>query len=757
MLRAIRLRTAYLQDPLGIDIAQPELSWNLEGDGETQTAYEIRAAGSEQDLALGKTVWESGVVKSNSMLHHAYEGTLHSRERVYWRVRISDDKGELGPWSDVTSFEMGLLAVSDWQAQWITGDYLPKEKTRYPADYFRKIFAVSNVACARLYISACGVYEATLNGRRVGNQIMTPGLTSYDVRVQYQTFDVADYLTDGDNQLEIVLGDGWYRGCLGVEQSTNVYGSRTAVIAQLEWTDQSGKCHVVVTGENTTWSNDGPIGANDPMLGERVDANRVPSYGGNAQVIAVDAKLSCSNNVPVTEHERLHPTVLHTPDGNTVLDFGQNLAGYVEFTLTAHVGDKVCLTMGERLDAQGNFTLDNILQRLAFGEDDRDFTQFQKIEYICKERYNRYKPKICVQGFRYVLLQGWPCEPKLSDFTAIAVYSDLEECMSFTCSYDDMNNIVRNTLWSMKSNFLDVPTDCPTRERAAWTGDAQIFFNTGTYFMDTAAFCRKWIQDMFDDQAPDGKVYNIVPRCAGHSGINAMVEGSAGWTDAGILIPYRYWKLYGDTEILQRFYPQMKRLAEYLLSRRGVDVPGLGEHLAPGPLRRFMVTGGFNFGEWTEPDVDVVNSVSDTFEEATAYLIYTLRCMAEIARATGHEEDAQAYLDRADESQQAYWHYYLPDGEIHSSRMCKYVRPLALGILDGNARAKRRAQEDLVSLVRDNRFHVGTGFLSTPFLPGELCRAGDVEAAYKVLLNEEYPGWIYEIRQGATTIWENWC
>lgn len=763
-MKAVRLKTAYLHNPVGIDLPQPKFSWNLSGEGQRQTGYEIRAAHSEEDLTAGRYVWESGVVESDSMLHNPYGRCLASRERIFWQVRIRDEIGNMGPWSEVAAFEMGLLRKEDWTAQWISGNYESKREVRYPADYFRRKFDVEHAKHARLYITACGVYEAMLNGRHVGIQILTPGFTSYDKRVQYQTYDVSDYLEEGENILEIVLADGWFRGCLGAEQQSCVYGSQTAVLAQLEWEDVQGKRHTLVTDDSFEWCNDGPVRFADLMCGERIDASRLPSYTGCAKVIQWDVRVSAPNNVPVTEHEHFKPMVIHTPDGSIVLDFGQNIAGYVAFEIEAEAGREVCLTMGEKLDKQGNFTLDNILQEITFQEDTRDFSEFQKISYVCrggKKEY--YKPKFCIQGFRYVLLSNWPYEPKPEDFTAIAVYSDMEQCMEFFSSSDDCNKIVNNTFWSMKGNFLDVPTDCPTRERSAWSGDAQLFFNAGCYFMDVSAFFRKWIQDMFDDQASDGKIYNIVPRSGVHGGPNEYVEGSAGWTDAGILIPYRYWKQYGDVDILKQYYGQMKRLADFLLSRRGVEdvpaipgAPSLDEKLPPSEYRKYMVTTGFHFGEWTEPDIDVVEAMMDTSEEATAYLIYSLRCMAEIAEVTGHCEDSAMYTQYADESQAAYLHYHLPDDTVSSRRMCKYVRPLALGLLEGNSKAKRNVQQGLTALAEQRKYHVGTGFLSTPFLLDELTRAGSVDDAYKTLLNEEYPGWVHEIREGATTVWENW-
>lgn len=758
MLHAVNLRTEYLKNPLGIDAEHPCFGWTLEGDGKEQRAFEIRCAHSVEELEQANFCWESGTVESRSMMHHPYGEKLQSRERVYWQVRITDETGVAGEWSDPEWFEMGLLRSEDWSAYWITGDYEPEKGVHYPSDLFRRRFDAGEVKQARMYITACGVYQTCLNGKRVGDQVLTPGTTSYDKRIQYQVYDITELLKDGENTWDIALGDGWFRGNLGVMEDNYVYGDRTAVLAQIEWTDGQGETHRIVTDTDFAWCNDEPVWYTDIKGGERIDARKVPTYQGKAKKTVWEAKLSCSGNVPVLEHERFHPAVLHTPNGETVLDFGQNIAGYVEFSIEGEAGREVTMTMGEKLDEDGNFTLDNILQRITFQEDPRDFSYFQKVVYCCSGNGREtWKPKFCFQGFRYARIENWPEGFSPEDFTAIAVYSDMDICSSFSSSSSDLDQIVENTLWSMKGNFLDVPTDCPTRERAGWTGDAQLFFNAGCYFMDFSAFFRKWLRDLYDDQAENGMIYNIVPRCGMHGGQNAHVEGSAGWTDAGILIPYRYWNHYFDRDLLESRYEGMKRLMDFLLSRRGVPGdPNLDQKLPPSEYRKYMITGGFHFGEWTEPDVDVVQALSDTYEEATAYLIYTLRHMAVISEMLGKTEEAEQYRVMADESEEAYCYYYVKDGHIPSDRMCKYVRPLALGLLEKRPEIKKLVQEDLIRLVRERDYKVGTGFLSTPFLLNVLTDAGYAEDAYKMILKEAYPGWVYEIRQGATTVWENW-
>lgn len=761
MLNAIRLRTEYLNNPIGIDIVHPELSWNLAGDSKKQTAYEIRSAHSLAELEKGAFVWNSGKRESSSMVRIPYEPEVRSRERVYWQVRIWDEEQNAGEWSSPAYFEMGLLDEKDWKARWIAGNYETKQGERYPADEFRKKFVLEkDIKQARLYITACGVYEAYLNGERVGDQILTPGLTSYEKRVHYQAYDVTSLLKKKENVWDISLGDGWFRGKLGVFGSTNVYGDTTCVLGQLEITDMDGIVTTVITDKAFGWSNDGPIRFNDMKDGETIEGGKIPTYSGQARETGWDTLLCCSNNVPVKEQESFSPKqILHTPDGSTVLDFGQNLAGYVAFSIKGTKGHMAGMQMGEMLDEDGNFTVKNLITEDTTPEfipDYCDDTRFQTVEYICGSSEREYwKPKFCVQGFQYVKLENWPEKVKAENFKAIAVYSDMDVTADFSCSSSNIEKLVENTLWSMKGNFLDVPTDCPTRERAPWLGDAQLFFHTGCYFMDFTAFFRKWMRDVFDDQALDGKVYNIVPRGGAHGGMNEYVEGSSGWTDAGILIPYRYWKRYGDKRMLEELYEPMKKLADFMVSRMGdTSDPELDKKLAPSEFRQYVVTTGFHFGEWNEPGSSPMDVTLPKYEEATAYLSYTLQCFAEIAGALGRTMDAQKYQEISEHAKQAYQYYFVKDNEIHSERMCQYVRPIALGLLPEEVRKK--AADDLSEMVKKNGYHVMTGFLSTPFVLNVLSDAGFRDEAYRMLENEEYPSWIYEIHQGATTIWENW-
>lgn len=755
MLKAVHLRCEYLENPVGIDRNQPKLSWYLEGDGKYQSAYEIVAAHTREELDMGNYIWNSGKVASHYMVRNPYDCHLVSRERIYWKVRIWDESEQVGDWSETALFEMGLLERNDWKAAWISGGYLPNGQD-YPVDEFRRQFQVDDVQAARLYITACGLYEARINGKKTGEQIFAPGLTTYEKRLHYQVIDVTDLLQAGENVLDISLGNGWFRGKLGVFGAKKVFGDTTCVLAQLEWTDHEGNGHCLTTDESFAWCNDGPIRFNDMKDGEDVDRRYIPSYQGKARKVKWETEVCCSNNVPVLEKERFTPKVLHTPDGSTVLDFGQNIAGYVEFSIQGTTGHTASMVMGEMLDEEGNFTLSNLVMEFDYAPDYCDYSRFQTYRYTCgSDEREFWKPKFAIQGFRYVKLENWPEEVLGEHFCAIAIYSDMEETASFQCSSKELEQLVHNTLWSIKGNFLDVPTDCPTRERAAWSGDAQLFFNTGCYFYDFTAFFRKWLRDMYDDQAESGLVYNIVPRVAEHAGMNNFVEGSSGWTDAGILIPYRYWKRYGDIQLVEELYEPMKKLLTFLTGRMGdTSDPELDTKLPDSEYRKYVVTCGFHFGEWNEPNKDEIDPMLPEYEEATAYLCYSLTCMAEMAEALGMTEDAKEFGYLAGKVREAYQYYFVENNAIQSERMCKYVRPLALNLLDEDAR--ENVEKQLIHMVRERNHHVGTGFLSTPFILKVLSDAGYTEDAYKMLEKDDFPSWIYEIRQGATTIWESW-
>ena len=739
-MRATHLQVEYLTEPLGLGNPKPRFYWNCEG-GMTQTAYQIICT------RAGKIVWDSGKVESSSMTHIAYDGLdLHSRDIVAWSVQLWDENGEPGEKSE-SHFELGLLYESDWTVKWISGDYKPDPKRRYPVDCFKKEFVAKDVVKARLYAAARGVYDVTVNGCRIEDFILAPGSTDYRKRIQVQTYDVTEFIKDR-NTIELRIADGWFRGSVAAYGVTNVFGTQTSVLAQLELTCSDGSVQRIVTDESWAWSNDGPIRFADLKDGEVYNAAMHPSYNGNARVVTAPkgVTLCASDNVAVMEHERFTPSLL---PGN-VLDFGQNIAGYLSFRIKGKKGQRIRIVCTELYDEKeqtviryaaetkpaAGWTQQKLIKKLmtqkVSGESVE--TPLQEILFTCSGDEDTYKTSFAVFGFRYAQIIG-DVEIKPEDFTAIAVYSDLEQTGDFSCSDERVNQLIKNTRWSMKGNFLDVPTDCPTRERLGWTGDAQVFFHTGAYLMNTAPFFRKWLRDMEDGQYKNGMIPAVLP----YNGVEMMYKAtgsSVGWADAVYLVPYRYYRRFGDKELLRRCWPMMKKYADYLLKNREKD----------GHYEK-----GVHLGEWLEPVEfrdKVYGAKAKHPEECTAYLYLTMSTMAEIAALLGEPEEE--YRKAAAQARQVYGKY----AELDTDRQAKLVRPLALGLLEGEE--KKNAQARLVRAVENFNHRVGTGFLSTPFLLPELTKAGASETAYQVLTNPEKPSWLHEVLQGATTVWETW-
>lgn len=769
MLRVRDLKIEHLSNPIGIDQQNPAVSYTLEGDSCFQSAYRLVFA---TDEAFSKVIFDTGKVTAQTTNGIRYHGRpLQSRERVFLRCKVWDEYGIESEWSEVAFFEMGLLSPTDWVARWIAGDYKPRKNTRYPVDCFKKEFtAAREIGRARLYITACGLYEARLNGQRVGEFYLAPGSTDYRRRIHYQTYDVTSLL-QRENVLEIQLADGWYRGAVGAYGQTSVYGRQTKLLCQMEVYYANGTSEIIASDGSFSWSNDGPIRFADLKDGEVFDARMVPSYRGKARIVREKVVPVASNNVTVRMKEKFPAKLIITPSRKKVLDFGRNIAGFVVFTVRGAAGQKFRMRFGEILDENGEFTQKNfqlikpakewgILTAilLVSGKADKIRgekvpTPRQEIEFICSGYPDSYQMRFSVFGFRYAEVET-EIEFDPAQFMAVAVYSDMEPTGEFTCSNEKVNRLVENARWSMKGNFLDVPTDCPTRERLGWTGDAQVFFDTAAYLMNVAPFFRKWLSDLQDAQLASGQLPAVAP----YSGMNFMYNncgGSVGWSDAAVLIPYRYWRRYGDESILSDFYPMMRRYALFMIKNTGHKKM---RDARANPYNRYTYEKGIHLGEWLEPeafrDPDPGSRILHT-EEATAYLHYTMTHMADVARLLGKTEDARLFAEYAEGAKQAYHWLFLRNGAPDTDRQAKLVRPLALGLVDGDM--KRAIQERLIKAVENVHYHVGTGFLSTPFLLPTLTEIGRVDLAYKVLENEEFPGWLAEVNAGATTIWEDWA
>ena len=735
-MKAIDLRTEYLINPVGIDIANPRVFWTCEG-GMKQTAYRIV---SEK--------WDTGKVETDTM-HAQYPLTLTSGERVNYKIKLWDESGAEGEWSEPAFFEMGLLREAHWKAKWITGDYTVNKHKRYPADCFRKTFACGGkVARARLYMTACGLYSAELNGKRV-SMPLAPGVTNYRKRVQYQTYDVTALLEE-KNTLTVELADGWYRGSVGAWGIRNQYGTETKLLAQLKIIYEDGREETVVTDETWQWSNDGPIRFADNKDGEIFDARMTPSYSGHAKVAFHPVVPTASNNVPIAEKETFAGTLSTAPSGKKLLDFGQNIAGYISFRVNAEAGQKIVLHFGEMLK-DGELYQKNI--QLSFKN---RTTPLQKIEYVCKNGENEYKTNFAIFGFQYAEIET-DVKITASDVKAIAVCSDLEETGTFRSSNELLNRFVAATRWSAKNNSADLPTDCPTRERHGWLGDAQIFVNTASYLFNYLPFARKYENDVCDAQHKNGCFTQIAPT-GGVDFYMRPMDGSAGWSDAGVLIPYRLYRQYGDKAVLTDHYDQMRRYAEYKIATLGKWYPTAVPTGINIRYVRWISNFGQSYGEWAEPaDVNAFGAsdfVSPHPEETTAYIVYLMDVMAEIADILDRPDDKARYLAYAGKVRRGYRKLVETKRfSLDTDRQAKFVRPLYFRLLDAQQAAY--AKKRLLKALDNYGWRLGTGFLSTPLILTVLAEM-DTEYAYRLLENEEVPGWLSMPKAGANTVWEAW-
>lgn len=738
---AVRLKTAHLRNPLGIDTHQPMLTWNVI-DGVTQTAYQVTAT------CDGVEVWNTGKV-ANSTMQAVYEGLAGSRKRITWRIRVWDENDVPGEWSEPAYFEYAFLSKQEWKAKWLNPEIEPfKPEENQPASILVKRFLLEKEGDARAYVSAHGIYALHINGKRVKDNLLPPGTSEYWFRLPYQTFDVSDFLKVGENKIEVTLGDGWYRGCNGNTGTRNVFGTDLALLMQLE----VDKEIVLITDESWMAAQDGPVYFNDIQLGEKVDARKAPTYFHHVKVenFGYD-NLICTNTLPIRERETFKPKLIRTPSGSLVLDFGQNMSGYVSFRLTAKTGQTIKLTHGEYLDADGEFT-DKNLETIG-----RKHPLHQVIEYTCKEGLNEYCPTLCVFGFQMVKVET-DIAITGEEFTAHAIYSDMVQTAEFECDHPLVNQLVRNTFWSQKSNFVDIPTDCPQRERSGWTGDAGVFVGTGLMLMDSYPVFSRWLGECRVDQYEDGKIFNMSPRRQPKpSKFDELYDGSCGWGDAMVIIPYTMYKLYGDKRILEENYDMMRRWLGYC--ERKAWKHRLKNLLKKNPYKNYTIDTGIHWGEWLEAGVSTNEAMKNVIlngvpEIATAYFSYSSRMMSEIAAILGKSEDAKYYSNLADMTRKAYNYIEVKNGRIHSDRQCRYVRPLYMGLLSEKDAAQ--AAKDLNELVVKNNYHLNTGFLTTPYLCKVLADYGHVETAYKLLLQEDTPGWLFAVKNGATTIWESW-
>jgi alpha-L-rhamnosidase len=740
-LRVTDLRTEYQTEPMGIAILIPRLSWKLISPERNvvQTAYEIKAGSSLENLKTGKALlWDSGKKLSAQSVHIEYAGIpLYSGERVYWQVRTYDNRNHVSDWSDVASFEMGLLAPSDWKANWIEPDLMEDTLSPQPCPMLRKEFRITKkIKQARAYISSRGLYSAMLNGKKVGDQLFTPGWTSYHKRLQYQTYDITNQLQSGKNAIGVTLGDGWFRGYLTWDKRRNVYGSKLALIVQIEITYADNTTELI--SSDKSWkSSTGPILKSDIYDGETYDARlektnwNTPDYSdenwnGVKEKDFSKEVLFASYAPGVKEIEEIKPLkIFRSPEGDTLVDMGQNMVGWIRLEITGKTGNTVTLKYAEVLDKNGNFYTGNL--RNAAVTD----------KYILKGGgLEVAEPHFTFHGFRYVKLMGYPGLPTLQNIRGIVIHSDMPVEGSFSCSDSLINQLQHNIVWGLKGNFLDIPTDCPQRdERMGWTGDAQVFSPTACFNRGAATFYTKWMKDFTADQFNNGSLPFVIPDIL-HAG------GAAGWSDAGVVIPWTIYLKYGDTRILSEQYESMKGWINYM--KNTADDSTLWKK-------------GDQFGDWLAFHSDASDYQGATTDKdliATAYYAYSTSLMQKIATILDKKQDADRHEKLFNKIRKAFQQEYMsPNGRLSSNTQTAYVLALAFNLIPDSL--QKKSAERLANDV--NHFgHITTGFLGTPLICEVLTKYGYVNEAYVLLMNKKYPSWLYPITMGATTIWERW-
>ncbi len=734
----------YRENPIGIDVEKPRLSWQLNSNQQnvTQTAYELKFANTAE--ALNKKsglTYQTNKIKSAQSVNVEYAGpALKTMQRVYWQVRVWDNKNKASEWSAPAFWEMGALENSFWKASYITMNSDENSTTSTPVKYFRKDFnTTKTVKSARVYATSLGLYQLVINGKRVGDQLFTPGFTSYKKRLQYQVYDVTSMLQQ-KNAIGALVGDGWYRGRMGWEGDRAHYGDQLALLAQIVINYTDGTSETINTDKSWKVSY-GPITKSDIYDGETNDARLELTKWGSAgyddskweRVGILDHSKSilvASNSIPVKVTQEITPKkIFTTPTGETVLDLGQNIVGWARMKVTGKKGDVVKLEFAEVLDKEGNFFTKNL--RSAEATD----------TYILKgEGEETFHPHFTFHGFRFIKVTGYPGTLTPDKITGMVIHSNMDQTGTFTTSNPLINQLQSNIQWSQRDNFLDIPTDCPQRdERVGWTGDAQVFSMTAAYNFNVAAFYTKWLKDLKVDQLANGEVPNIIPDMW-----NNKLGGTTGWADVAVIMPWTVYQSYGDKRILEQQYASMKGWVDYMVKNAGDD------YLWNQPNK-------WHWGDWLAFHSDKPDYAGSTTEKdliATAYYHYSSTLVSKAASVLGNQADAAKYAEIAEKVKQAFIkEYTTANGRLVSHTQTAYALALSFDLLPEEMRSKsaKYFADDVQKFG-----HLTTGFLGTPLLCPTLSAIGRDDLAFMLLNRKEYPSWLYPVTQGATTIWERW-
>lgn len=727
-LEVNHLRVESLENPIGVEYESPRFSWWLQSEelDVAQTAYEIVI------LVEGKKVYGTGKLASNQNHLVQTEFKAEPKTRYYWQVRVWDNNGNKAE-SELAFFETGLFG--DWKADWISVSYPEKERSKNPVQQYRKEFLIKEkVKSARIYATSCGLYQAYLNGGKIGDQEMTPGWTSYSKRLQYQVYDVSKQFKQGQNCLAFELADGWHRGRINYRgNKVDPFKERLALLCHLEIELESGK--KLLIGTDKTWeckaSNiqeatiyDGEVVVFPEIMENWKLPGKLKSW---QKVITLDygyKNLIASHSVPVKVIETLKPISQIDVDENSVIfDFGQNLVGRVNIEFKVFSKKSVYIKHAEVLAKDGSFYTENL--------------RGAKAEVQLDGFVKSYEPKFTFMGFRYALVSGVNPNEILS-IKAKVIHSDMKRTGFFECGDEHVNQLYSNIIWGQKGNFLDVPTDCPQRdERMGWTGDAQVFLTTAAYNYDVAAFFRKWMADMAADQYDDGSVPWVIPNV-----FPWKKAPATGWADAITIIPWSLYEIYGDEQVLRESYPAMKKWIDYMM-KNSKDGLWFGEK---------------HFGDWLSynPDDDRDGEAAVTEKDLLAqiHFIHSINLLCKAAIILHYEDDLKVYSKAYASAKASFQDEFLTkNGRLVSGTQTAYTLALAYGLTHPYQQLYSVAR--LAENVKDYG-HISTGFLGTPHISHVLSDFNHSELAYDLLFKDKYPSWLYPVKMGATTIWERW-
>ena len=729
MLNITRFAVENLTQGCVTDVRRPRFSFAL--DSSREGAALRRAV-----LRVGD--WEG---EAAGQIAVPYGGAPLEPFTVYTAaLTAEDDAGETA--RAQLTFETGRLDTP-WTGKWISDPaykFTEKKVSPKPMTFRRRVRTDRKIACARIYATAMGIYELTVNGQKAGDRYFAPGFTSYQANLQYQTYDVTDLLT-GDDVIQAVVAGGWAVGSFIYTRVNRVTADRQALLLELRLTYEDGGVDTVGTDETWEVTEEGPYKMADLYDGETYDATVRPEdvhwRMAAEERLRVHPRITADYGAPVKARERFAPVGRNKqPDGALVYDFGQNFAGVVELKLKGKRGQVVTVRHAEILNPDG--TLNTRFLRTAKAT----------ATYTCADGEQTWSPRLTYMGFRYISVEG--VGEADVEVTGVALYSDLEQTGSFACSNEMVNQLQSNITWSARSNLVDIPTDCPQRdERMGWTGDIAVFAPTACFNFDMGRFLDKWLLDVEAEQLPTGGIPNTVPAQGFGFPTTMPRMAVAWWGDACVLVPWAEYQARGDVEILRRMYPVMKK---YIKACRFWCGFGLGKN-------RYIwnMPGVLGFGDWVAPDVPQMSQWQGRVKwTGTASLRNTSALAAKIAGILGEEEEAAYYRELSEKTADAYCSVLTDgNGKLLEEFQTAYVLPLYLDMFP-TPQVKAGAVDNLVRLVERNDYCIGTGFPGTPYLLFALADNGRADAAYKMLLNTRCPSWLYEIKMGATTVWERW-